>query len=92
LLSDTHDRVEAAQRVLSGVEHGLEVAEKAEAVARRTRPILRWMAVVILGCLVGLAIALVIGRTRDGGDGATPEDDGSEWLREAREETRDWSA
>jgi hypothetical protein len=62
LLEDTQDRVETAQLVLSKVEHGLEVVEKVEAVAKRTRPVLRSVAIATLACLVGLVLLLVIRR------------------------------
>jgi hypothetical protein len=73
MLSDTQDRVGTTQLVLSKVEHGLETVEhgletveKLEAVAKHTRPVLRSVSIVILGCLVALAIGLLIRRRRGG--------------------------
>lgn len=63
-LTETHDRVLTAQRVLSEVERGLVAVEKAELIAKHTRPFLRMATVVILGCLVGLGVALLVGRKR----------------------------
>jgi hypothetical protein len=88
LLSDTQDGIETAQRVLSQVEHGLEVAEKVEAVAKRTRPALRSASVVILGCLVGLGIVLLINRRRRASDTEIPEDELSDGLPDSAEDGR----
>jgi hypothetical protein len=73
MISDTQDRVGTAQLVLSNVEHGLETVEhgletvqKLEAVAKHTRPVLRSVSIVILGCLVVLAVGLFIRRRRGG--------------------------
>ena len=68
LVSDAQDRVETAQLVLSEIERGLDVVEKVEAVAKRSCPVLRWASVVILGCLLGLGIALLMGRRRRASD------------------------
>lgn len=68
LLSDAQDRVETAQLLLSEIERGLDVVEKVEAVAKRSRPVLRWASLVILGCLIGLGIALLMGRRRPASD------------------------
>lgn len=74
-LSMTEDRVAAAQRVLSEIERGLVAAEKVEAVAKRTRPVLRMAAVVILGGLVGLGIVLLVSRKRPESQIDVPEDE-----------------
>lgn len=62
LLSDAQDRVETAQLLLSEIERGLDVVEKVETVAKRSRPVLRWASLVILGCLIGLGIAHLMDR------------------------------
>jgi len=77
-LSDSQDVVATAQHVLSEVERGLLAVEKVEAVAKRTRPVLRIATVVILGCLVGLGIVLLVSRKRHESqievpDGESPE-------------------
>jgi hypothetical protein len=77
-LSDTQDRVATAQRVLSDVERGLVVVEKAEAVAKRTRPFLRMATVVILGCVVGLGVVLLVSRKRHERQIEAPDDNSSE--------------
>lgn len=80
-VSDAQDRVAAAERVLSEVERGLVAIEKVEAVAKRTRPVLRMATVVILASLVGLGIAVLISRKRHEGQieeapaGESSEDD-----------------
>ena len=68
LLSDAQDRVETAQLLLSEIERGLDVVEKVDMVAKRSRPVLRWASLVILGCLIGLGIAVLMGRRRPGSD------------------------
>ena len=77
LLSDAQDRVETAQLLLSEIERGLDVVEKVETVAKRSRPVLRWVSLVILGCLIGLGIALLMGRRQPASDiedtGESPE-------------------
>ncbi len=78
-LSDTQFLVATAQQVLSEVEHGLETVEKVEEVVERSRPVLRTVAVVILGCLVGLGIVLLVSRKRremqiEVAKGESPED------------------
>ena len=78
-LSDTQFLVATAQQVLSEVEHGLETVEKVEEVVKRTRPVLRTVAVVILGSLAGLGIVLLVGRKRrerqiEVAEGESPED------------------
>ncbi len=92
LLSDTQEGVETAQRVLSEVEHGLEVVEKVEAVAKRTRPVLRSASVVILGCLVGLLIVLLISRRRHASDIEISEGESSEGVPDSAEDGRGSSA
>jgi NADH:ubiquinone oxidoreductase subunit K len=67
-LSNTQDRVETAQLVLSEVERGLVAVQKVETVAKRTRPVLRIFTVVIIGCLICLGIGLVVSRTRRKGE------------------------
>jgi NADH:ubiquinone oxidoreductase subunit K len=69
-LSNTQDRVETAQLVLSEVERGLVAVET---VAKRTRPVLRIFTVVIIGCLVCLGIGLVVSRTRRKGEAECSE-------------------
>jgi hypothetical protein len=83
LLSETQERVETAQQVLSGVETGLEVVQRVEAVAERTRRGLRWAGVVILGCFLGLGIVLLVSHRRLAGDTAIPEAESSEELPDA---------
>lgn len=78
ILSDTQDRIETAQLVLSNVEQGLQAVEKAEAIAKRTRPILRSVSIAILGCLVGLGIFLVIRSRRKTDEVEIPEGESSE--------------
>jgi hypothetical protein len=68
LLSDAQDRVETAQLLLSEIERGLDVVEKVETVAKRSRPVLRWASLVIVGCLIGLGIALLMGRRQPASD------------------------
>jgi hypothetical protein len=86
LLSDTQDRVETAQLVLSEVERGLEVVEKVEAVTKRARPVLRSASVMILGCLVGLGIVLLITRRRQVSDIEISEVDSSEGLPDSSDD------
>ena len=88
LLSNTQDGVETAQRMLSEVEHGLEVVERVQAVAKRTRPVLRWASVVILGCLVGLGIVLLISSRRHASDVETPEAEPSEGVPDSAQDGR----
>jgi hypothetical protein len=76
-LSGTQDRVATAQLVLSEIERGLVAAEKVEAVAKRTRTVLRMASVVILGCLVGLGIVLLVNRKRHAGEIDVPEGESS---------------
>ncbi len=64
LLSDTREGIATAELVLSEIDRGLAVVEKVDAVARRTRPALRVVTVMFLGCLVGLGIVLLVGRIR----------------------------
>jgi hypothetical protein len=64
LLSDTREGIVTAELVLSEIERGLAAVEKVEAVAKRTRPVLRVASIVILGCLVGLGMVLLVGRIR----------------------------
>ncbi|MGA3146516.1 MAG: hypothetical protein ABSF33_03440 [Acidimicrobiales bacterium] len=64
LLSDTREGIATAELLLSGIDRGLVAVEKVEAVARRTRPALRVVTIMILGCLVGLGIVLLVGRIR----------------------------
>ena len=63
-LSDTHSTVSTAHLVLAEVERGLAAAEKVEAVARRSRPLVRRAAVVTVGCLLGVAVGLLVVRAR----------------------------
>ncbi len=77
-LSETQDRVATAQRVLSDVERGLAAVEKVEAVAKRSRPVLRMATVMILGCLVSLGIVLLVSRRRHESQIEIPEDESSE--------------
>lgn len=72
-LSNTQDRVETAQLVLSEVERGLVAVQTVETVAKRARPVLRVATVVIIGCLVCLGIGLVVSRTRRKGEVEFPE-------------------
>lgn len=75
-LSDTQDLVATAQHVLSEVERGLVTVGKVEEVALRTRPVLRRVTVVIVGCLVGLGLILLVNRIRHEGQTEVPE---GEW-------------
>ena len=63
LLSDTREGIATAELVVSEIDRGLAVVEKVDA-ARRTRPALRVVTIMILGCLVGLGIVLLVGRIR----------------------------
>jgi hypothetical protein len=67
-LAATHDQVDSAQRVLSEVDRGLATLEHVTSVARRTRPVLRTVAVVILGTVAVLTIVHLV-RRRPSGDG-----------------------
>lgn len=91
LLSDTQDRVETAQLVLSEVERGLDVVEKVEAVAKRARPVLRSAPAVIVGCLVGLGIVLLITRRRRASDIGISEAESSEGVSDSAEAFRNSS-
>jgi hypothetical protein len=92
LVSDTQDRVETAQLVLSEVERGLEVVEKVEAITKRARPVLRSASVMILGCLVGLGIVLLITRRRHVSDIEIAEAESPEGVPDSSDRFRNSSA
>jgi hypothetical protein len=71
-LSETQGLVASVQQVLSEVERGLDTIGKVEAVAKRTRPVLRRITVVILGCLVVLGVVILVNRKRREGQVKVP--------------------
>jgi hypothetical protein len=61
-LSNAREHVSTAQHVLSEVERGLATAEKVEHVAKRARPALRAVSVVVVGGLVAVGIVVLVRR------------------------------